>query len=92
MSADRDRGTFIPTKMDLRLRVAARIPIGAYDVRHRLNRGGDRTLNAALHTITKSRQRYHQRRGGCSPTTSTCAPATATGSAHPIPTHDDPPP
>jgi transposase len=29
-------------------------------VRHRLNRGGDRTLNAALHTIAKSRQRCHQ--------------------------------
>ena len=28
--------------------------------RHRLNRGGDRTLNAALHTITKTRQRCHQ--------------------------------
>lgn len=28
--------------------------------RHRLNRGGDRTLNAALHTIAKSRQRHHQ--------------------------------
>jgi transposase len=28
--------------------------------RHRLNRGGDRTLNAALHTIAKSRQRCHQ--------------------------------
>lgn len=29
-------------------------------IRHRLNRGGDRTLNAALHTIAKSRQRCHQ--------------------------------
>jgi transposase len=29
-------------------------------VRHRLNRGGDRTLNAAIHTIAKSRQRCHQ--------------------------------
>jgi transposase len=29
-------------------------------VRHRLNRGGDRTLNAALHTVAKSRQRCHQ--------------------------------
>ncbi len=29
-------------------------------VRHRLNRGGDRTLNFAIHTIAKSRQRYHQ--------------------------------
>ncbi|WP_431875634.1 IS110 family transposase [Micromonospora marina] len=28
--------------------------------RHRLNRGGDRTLNAALHTIAKTRQRCHQ--------------------------------
>ena len=28
--------------------------------RHRLNRGGDRTLNAALHTIATSRRRYHQ--------------------------------
>ncbi len=27
---------------------------------HRLNRGGDRTLNAAIHTIAKSRQRCHQ--------------------------------
>ena len=29
-------------------------------VRHRLNRGGDRTLNSAIHTIAKSRQRCHQ--------------------------------
>ena len=29
-------------------------------VRHRLNRGGDRTLNAAIHTIANSRQRCHQ--------------------------------
>lgn len=29
-------------------------------IRHRLNRGGDRTLNAALHTIARSRQRCHQ--------------------------------
>jgi transposase len=29
-------------------------------VRHRLNRGGDRTLNAALHTIALSRRRCHQ--------------------------------
>ena len=29
-------------------------------VRHRLNRGGDRELNRALHTIVMSRQRYHQ--------------------------------
>jgi transposase len=28
--------------------------------RHRLNRGGDRTLNAALHTIAVSRRRHHQ--------------------------------
>ena len=28
--------------------------------RHRLNRGGDRTLNAALHTIAASRRRHHQ--------------------------------
>jgi len=28
--------------------------------RHRLNPGGDRTLNAAIHTIAKSRQRCHQ--------------------------------
>ena len=27
---------------------------------HRLNRGGDRQLNRALHTIVMSRQRYHQ--------------------------------
>jgi transposase len=30
-------------------------------VRHRLNRGGDRQLNRALHTIVMIRQRYHQR-------------------------------
>ncbi|GAA0909332.1 transposase [Virgisporangium aurantiacum] len=30
------------------------------NVRHRLNRGGDRTLNSAIHTIAKSRQRCHQ--------------------------------
>lgn len=29
-------------------------------VRHRLNRGGDRTLNAALHTIVLTRRRSHQ--------------------------------
>ena len=29
-------------------------------VRHRLNRGGDRTLNAAIHTIAMARRRYHQ--------------------------------
>jgi transposase len=29
-------------------------------VRHRLNRGGDRTLNAALHTIVITRRRDHQ--------------------------------
>jgi transposase len=29
-------------------------------VRHRLNRGGDRQLNRALHTIVMIRQRYHQ--------------------------------
>jgi transposase len=29
-------------------------------IRHRLNRGGDRTLNAALHTIALSRRRCHQ--------------------------------
>jgi hypothetical protein len=29
-------------------------------IRHRLNRGGDRNLNAAIHTIAESRQRYHQ--------------------------------
>jgi transposase len=29
-------------------------------VRHRLNRGGDRQLNRALHTIVMTRQRYHQ--------------------------------
>jgi transposase len=28
--------------------------------RHRLNPGGDRTLNAAIHTIAKARQRCHQ--------------------------------
>ena len=27
---------------------------------HRLNRGGDRTHNSAIHTTAKSRQRYHQ--------------------------------
>lgn len=30
------------------------------NTRHRLNRGGDRTLNAALHTIAVNRRRYHQ--------------------------------
>jgi transposase len=29
-------------------------------VRHRLNRGGDRQLNRALHTVVMIRQRYHQ--------------------------------
>jgi hypothetical protein len=29
-------------------------------IRHRLNRGGDRTLNAALHTIVRTRRRDHQ--------------------------------
>jgi transposase len=29
-------------------------------VRHRLNRGGDRQLNRALHTIVMLRERYHQ--------------------------------
>jgi transposase len=29
-------------------------------VRHRLNRGGDRQLNRALHTIVMIRQRYHR--------------------------------
>ena len=29
-------------------------------IRHRLNRGGDRTLNSALHTIALSRRRCHQ--------------------------------
>jgi transposase len=29
-------------------------------VRHRLNRGGDRQLNRALHTIVMIRERYHQ--------------------------------
>ena len=29
-------------------------------VRHRLNRGGDRQLNRALHTIVMIRQRFHQ--------------------------------
>jgi len=29
-------------------------------VRHRLNRGGDRTLNAAAHTIATSRRMHHQ--------------------------------
>ena len=28
-------------------------------VRHRLNRGGDRQLNRALHTIVLSRQQHH---------------------------------
>jgi transposase len=28
--------------------------------RHRLNRGGDRTLNSAMHTIVKCRQHHHQ--------------------------------
>jgi transposase len=46
-------------------------------VRHRLNRGGDRTLNAALHTIAKSRQRCHQ------PTKDYIARRTAEGRALP---------
>jgi transposase len=29
-------------------------------VRHRLNRGGDRLLNRALHTIVMLRERYHE--------------------------------
>ena len=29
-------------------------------IRHRLNRGGDRQLNRALHTIVMIRERYHQ--------------------------------
>jgi transposase len=29
-------------------------------IRHRLNRGGDRTLNSALHTVALSRRTYHQ--------------------------------
>jgi len=29
-------------------------------VRHRLNRGGDRQLNRALHTVVMLRERYHQ--------------------------------
>jgi len=29
-------------------------------VRHRLNRGGDRQLNRALHTIVMIRERYHE--------------------------------
>jgi hypothetical protein len=29
-------------------------------VRYRLNRGGDRQLNRALHTIVMVRERYHQ--------------------------------
>jgi transposase len=29
-------------------------------VRHRLNRGGDRQLNRALHTIVMLRERYHE--------------------------------
>jgi transposase len=29
-------------------------------IRHRLNRGGDRTLNAALHTIARTRRIHHQ--------------------------------
>jgi transposase len=33
-------------------------------VRHRLNRGGDRQLNRALHTIVMIRQRYHQATNG----------------------------
>ena len=40
---------------------SAPIPVWSGNTgRHRLNRGGDRTLNAALHTIAKSRQRCHQ--------------------------------
>ncbi len=33
---------------------------GQTTTRHRLNRHGDRQLNRALHTVTLSRQRYHQ--------------------------------
>jgi transposase len=29
-------------------------------VRHRLNRGGDRQLNRALHTVVMIRQRFHE--------------------------------
>jgi transposase len=34
-------------------------------VRHRLNRGGDRQLNRALHTVVMIRQRYHQATKTC---------------------------
>jgi transposase len=40
---------------------AAPIPASSGQVvRHRLNRGGDRQLNRALHTIVMIRERYHQ--------------------------------
>jgi transposase len=44
-------------------RLAGAAPIPASSgrvVRHRLNRGGDRQLNRALHTIVMIRERYHQ--------------------------------
>jgi transposase len=44
-------------------------------VRHRLNRGGDRQLNRALHTIVMLRERYHQ------PTKRYVARRTAEGKA-----------
>jgi transposase len=44
-------------------------------VRHRLNRGGDRQLNRALHTIVMLRERYHQ------PTRRDVARRTAEGKA-----------
>jgi transposase len=45
-------------------------------VRHRLNRGGDRQLNRALHTIVMLRERYHQ------PTKRSVARRTAKGKSH----------
>jgi transposase len=45
-------------------------------VRHRLNRGGDRQLNRALHTIVMLRERYHQ------PTKRSVARRTANGKSH----------
>ena len=45
-------------------------------VRHRLNRGGDRQLNRALHTIVMIRERYHQ------PTKRYVARRTVEGKSH----------
>jgi transposase len=44
-------------------------------IRHRLNRGGDRRLNRALHTIVMIRERYHE------PTKRNVARRTAEGTS-----------